>query len=311
MDHSTRPFRLSILIPFQRDQQLFEETLLSVLENRPESTQIIAVHNGTYSDPFDLGDEVDFATARSSNLVDLIRDGSDLVRGDVVHVLAPGFRALEGWAAPAIEAFEDFSVAAVDVLVGDNGTELAAGWFNSAGRLCQSFREVGEPCSMNGMSIRGVHLDAAFFRARVLRELLDAAAPAMNDPIACAFAFGCLLQGKAWKVASVLEAKVDASLATPYVEDSDSARGECLAAIECRVMGEPSLSHAAMIREAVLGWSSLGEWFGMMRYKSTLPAMRRLIDPDCVAGPSQALQANRLGPGELGAGKQSALSRAA
>ena len=52
--------RLSIIIPHRNDQ-LLEETILSVLENRPRDCEIIVAHDGSYCDPYQLVDEVDHA----------------------------------------------------------------------------------------------------------------------------------------------------------------------------------------------------------------------------------------------------------
>ena len=55
--------RLSIVIPVLGDPQQLDDTLLSVLENRPANCEILVVHNQPYHDPYNLSDEVRFVEA--------------------------------------------------------------------------------------------------------------------------------------------------------------------------------------------------------------------------------------------------------
>ncbi len=272
--------RVSIIVPLRRDEKLFEETLLSILENRVDGYEIVAVHNGTYSDPFDLGDEVRFVVARSSNLVDLIRDAFPATHGSVVHVLGTGIRATPGWSTAAIDVFSDNNVAAVVPALADRGG-VSSGWCDTAGRLCNPTR-LGSAGSRTGQ-LRGFFLDAFFARRRVLGNLLDAVAPAINDPVAVGYAFGCLLQRAGWLVSDCRDSLVDAAEEIDAVDPSDRHRGETLAAIRSWVLQHPEpLPALAMLKSALLGSSSLAEMIGTMRYRGTLPAIRRGIDPQSV-----------------------------
>ena len=49
--------RLSIVIPVLGSLDGLEDTLVSVLENRPADCQIVVVLNQPYDDPYDLKDE--------------------------------------------------------------------------------------------------------------------------------------------------------------------------------------------------------------------------------------------------------------
>lgn len=289
MQKQSRSIRASILIPLQRDERLFEETLLSVLENRPDGVQVIAVHNGTYTNPFDLDDEVDFATARSSNLVDLIRDGLDHVQGPIVHLMGTGMRATTGWLDAGLDHFDEPDVGAVDVML-DSRANTRAGWVSLQGRHAIPLRS-GSPVSMKRISrraLRGIHLDAAFVRTSLLSELLEAIAPAMNDPVACAFAFGCLMRRNEWSVSVASDSVVNSELSPEFDDVSDYARGESLAAIEQRILGHSSLTLGAMLKDALVGSSSLGEFVGAMRCKKGLSVMRRSVDLECVSHASDA-----------------------
>ena len=98
--------RLSIVIPIGRDLPAFERTLISVLENQVEGSEVLVCHDGSYEDPFALGDEIRFVIADSDNPLDLISAGASQARGRFVHVLSDGLRATRGWTDDALEAFE-------------------------------------------------------------------------------------------------------------------------------------------------------------------------------------------------------------
>ena len=55
--------RLSIIIPVLGNLELLEDTLVSVLENRPDSCEIIVVLDEVYEDPYELKDEIRFDRA--------------------------------------------------------------------------------------------------------------------------------------------------------------------------------------------------------------------------------------------------------
>ena len=60
--------RLSIVVFCFHDSQLLEETLVSVLQNRPDNSEVLVMHDGTYEDPYDLVDEVRFIEASGVQL---------------------------------------------------------------------------------------------------------------------------------------------------------------------------------------------------------------------------------------------------
>ena len=57
--------RLSIIIPVLGHSTRLDDTLVSVLENRPANCEIIVVHTEPYDDPYDLAGEVRFLEARA------------------------------------------------------------------------------------------------------------------------------------------------------------------------------------------------------------------------------------------------------
>jgi hypothetical protein len=113
--------RLSIIIPLLGDTQQLDDTLVSVLENRPANCEILVVHNRPYHDPYKLGDEVRFIEAeRGSDTVDCLNRGLAASRSPVVHVLACGVEVCPGWAEAALRHFGDPMIAAVGAVLLDH-----------------------------------------------------------------------------------------------------------------------------------------------------------------------------------------------
>jgi len=113
--------RLTILIyagpPGRADQQLDEQletSLLSALENRPDDCEILVAHDGRYSDPYDLADEVTFVTPqRGRRPIDAIRTAVQTAQGEVIHTLAAGATVEPDWVEPALLCFDQPNVASV------------------------------------------------------------------------------------------------------------------------------------------------------------------------------------------------------
>lgn len=128
--------RLSIVIP-AADAALLEDTLVSVLENRPSDCEIIAVLAVPYADPWSIGEEIRFVQAPvGATLVDLVNLGVASSAAEIVHVLAAGWRATEGWAEAALGRFAEPGVTAVvpvTVAADDRGRVVAAGIRRTSG----------------------------------------------------------------------------------------------------------------------------------------------------------------------------------
>ena len=76
MTKTTSIPRISIVVPVGSNLEAFEDTLASVLQNRPVASEILVAHDGHYTDPFQLGDEVTFVTSDSASTVDLVMAGA-------------------------------------------------------------------------------------------------------------------------------------------------------------------------------------------------------------------------------------------
>ena len=109
---------LSIIIPVVDSQQAVDDTLVSVLENRPRETEVLVVHPQDYVDPYDLDDEVRLIQGPAeADWVSLFNLGTQVARGDTIHFLAPGMSVTPGWCDEITDYFEDRNVGAVVPLV--------------------------------------------------------------------------------------------------------------------------------------------------------------------------------------------------
>lgn len=131
--------RLSIIVPYLGQNEPFEDTLVSVLQNRPPDCEVLVAHRGPYEDPYQLSGEVRFVpVAAGVGLLAVANAGLEASSAPVVHLLKPGVVVQEGWAESAEARFSDRCVGAVAPLlldVQDPDRILAAGLqFTSAGR---------------------------------------------------------------------------------------------------------------------------------------------------------------------------------
>ena len=110
--------RLSIVIPVLGDPTRLDDTLVSVLENRPANSEVLVVHNEPYNDPYELAGEVRFFQASPrAGMAECLNLGLSASRSAVIHVLACGVEVRPGWAAAAMRHFRNADVAAVAAVV--------------------------------------------------------------------------------------------------------------------------------------------------------------------------------------------------
>lgn len=180
--------RLSIVVPYDRDEAAFEATLVSVLENRPEYCEVLVVHDGSYSDPFDLEDEVRFVVAESNEPIDLIRAAAHSSLGRIVHVLGGGARATELWTEEPLGLFEQSDLGAVAPVIRDlseKGKIVAAGWKDAASGLRRPLGAGEQELDQRQLgTVQGVYLQASFWRRSVLESVCELAvlgAPSVVD----------------------------------------------------------------------------------------------------------------------------------
>jgi hypothetical protein len=122
---------LSVVVPAPADVAALEETLVSVLENRPPAAEVVVALGCEYADPWNIREEVRFVQAPpGASLAACTNLGIAAAAGRVVNVLAAGWQATEGWTNAPLEHFSRGGVAAVVPLVvagGDRDRVVAAG----------------------------------------------------------------------------------------------------------------------------------------------------------------------------------------
>jgi hypothetical protein len=173
--------RLSIVIPVLGNLKRLEDTLVSVLENRPARCQVVVVLNQPYDDPYDLKGEITFVQAAGgTGLVASLSEAIRAAEGTIVHLLTCGVEVSPGWADCALPHFDDPAVAAVAPVVLDRAAPakiLSAGLaYASSGAV----RRVGagEPVAQLGVgrpSPCGPDTLAAFYRRSVLQDVVRSA----------------------------------------------------------------------------------------------------------------------------------------
>ena len=179
---TTVPPRLSIVVPAPSDEAALEETLVSILENRPDDSEIVVVLGFDYADPWNVGaEEIRFIQAPvGSNRVACINLGLAASRGRIVHLLAAGWRATPFWTDAAVEHFTNEQVAAVvplEVAADDTDRIMATGIETSRGgrRLC--LRPRGDASRVQGFRMvehttpSGPTLEAGFWSRQMLDRL--------------------------------------------------------------------------------------------------------------------------------------------
>ena len=79
--------RLSIVIPCLGGASDFDDTLVSVLQNRPADCEVLVAHREPYDDPYALSGEVQFIESQSDSLAALLNTALDQASGEVLHVM--------------------------------------------------------------------------------------------------------------------------------------------------------------------------------------------------------------------------------
>jgi hypothetical protein len=160
--------RLSILIPALGDGD-FEDTLASVLQHRPDDSEVIVAHARPYDDPYRLSGEVCFvARPKARQKVDLLNAGFEAARSSIVHVVQCGLTVGEGWTESAVEHFADEQIASVAPVIIDADSPrriVAAGQaYSSWGRVsaCCAGRKLDR--KLPSSDIIGPTLAAGFYR---------------------------------------------------------------------------------------------------------------------------------------------------
>lgn len=165
---------LSIVIPAIGGEKLLEQGLVSVLQHRPEDSEVIVVLRESYDDPYGLEEEIRFLQVHQrSGPAACVRAAFEVCESPLLHVLGCGWEVTESWAEAAISAFDDPSVAAVAPIVfqarNPDSVRSMGIEYASFGRYRRSGR--GQPVSQACGKTIGPELRAAFYRAESIRSV--------------------------------------------------------------------------------------------------------------------------------------------
>jgi hypothetical protein len=169
--------RLSILIPCLGGSAEFDGTLVSVLQHRPPKCEVIVAHRAEYDDPYRLSGEVEFLHCpETTSLVGLVNAATRTAASPIVHVLACGLEATDGWTGAALKHFADDEVAAVvpAVTSADGSRLVSAGMrFTAAGNraVLRNQRLLLAGSGHLRSAIGAPTLAAGFYRRSVLMAL--------------------------------------------------------------------------------------------------------------------------------------------
>lgn len=100
--------QFSIIVPVRGPLGPFEDSLASVLRTRPDSAQVLVVHENSYQDPHELAGEVEFYDAgKSQSLIGLWNFALAHARGQWIVWLHPGVEFNDGWEWEIAEEFKN------------------------------------------------------------------------------------------------------------------------------------------------------------------------------------------------------------
>ncbi len=166
--------QLTFIIPFSGcvESRFLEETLLSILENRVEDTQVIVVSDGSYRDPYHLSDEeVTFVSlAKEKSVTRCVNAGIEAAKSPIICVLFPGTKWENSDLSEIETAFENRSVAVtVPEIVGAERPDRVF----SCGIICHPAGTVrnhkyARPVPKGACLVP--HRAGAFFRTSILRQ---------------------------------------------------------------------------------------------------------------------------------------------
>ncbi|WP_145349687.1 hypothetical protein [Roseimaritima multifibrata] len=165
---------LSVVVPHLGDDASFETSLVSVLENRPRRCEVIVCHDGSYTDPFELGDEVQFVVCPQKDLPTQVLTAAHQAKGRIMHVLANGLQATEGWTEGPVDCFSDETVASVSPAIqhADQKALVALGWKQGSSSICSPVASGKKSATRHDRaSVDGAYLNASFWRTDVLQSL--------------------------------------------------------------------------------------------------------------------------------------------
>ena len=113
--------RYSVIVPVVGQPSALDDTLASILRAIPQGSEVILVHDGTFEDTHNIGQELTLIDAgtkrRSSQFATALAQAS----GEIVALVRPGVLLPEGWDGIVKDYFSDSMVAsAVPIIASEN-----------------------------------------------------------------------------------------------------------------------------------------------------------------------------------------------
>ncbi|MDO4551640.1 MAG: hypothetical protein Q4C96_10370 [Planctomycetia bacterium] len=108
--------KLTIIVPYNGKSESLEDTLVSLLENRPSESEILVILNNAYENIYELReDEVRFIHNFHSNknFETAVETAVQSVNSDILHIVPCGSRVRPGWTDAAIQIFDDPNITCV------------------------------------------------------------------------------------------------------------------------------------------------------------------------------------------------------
>jgi hypothetical protein len=286
---TAQPCRLSILVPATNVAAL-EETLVSVLEHRPEGCEVIVAVGVPYDDPWNIREEVTFVEMpKGSGLVDCVNSAAAASTGEVIHVLAAGWKALDGWTEPALRHFADDRVAAVVPLAvsqADSTQPVSAGIRRTAGgrsaTVVASRRNGG---IVTGPLPAAPMLEAGFWRADLLREI--GFSKACGDTLAAADMAATLSAAKAEVILEPDSRVVSGPAMKPRSSFAAGMQAERLfwRSLPCERTGSAMVAHVGEVMRHAAATAPVGTFAmlagrlaALLQFGSCLTRTRQLND---------------------------------
>ncbi len=249
--------KLAIVIPFLGETQRLEETLVSVLANRPPDAEVLVVLARPYANPYHLEDEVRFVPGPARpRWAAALNHGTAAARAPWIHVLCCGATVEEGWVEPALAHFQDGTVGAVAPVVR---------------------QEAGRGELWAGVS----------YEPRGAIASTSAAAPSFSQESPCPIAphwAAAFYRKSAWEAAGRFAADVGDRLAMLDFGLTLSSLGlRTVVEPRCVVGIPPAASRQSAFRRAWEAERFYWRWAGLCGPRS-LAAHFRLAAADCLAG---------------------------
>lgn len=211
--------RLSIVVPHGGNDAAFESSLVSVLQHRPDGCEVIVPHDGSYDDPFELGDEVRFVDSASTSVLRQIAEAAELSIGRFIHVVADGHTATENWTEAALAQFEGHETGVVVPVVRDTDSQRIehAGWRSTATTACEMIGFDEKQVSQKTIvRVEGAFLATSFWRRDLLRSLT--ATYRGNDTIEASLVYGLATSDAGWRCVVATDSEMGLDLEADLVD---------------------------------------------------------------------------------------------